>query len=167
MWKPAWSRTISPPLAGCCYCEAVTSSVQLQCTIDKWDLGYIPPYPCSPPGTAMLCGWLHATAAVRSSPPGKRMFTYSFAPSCFKFHRRCLNGSITRRKESPKQYLWYNSGVAVCACVSLCMHDCMPLHGVYVCFLKWSIYHWNVWLMEDPIIDDNMLHPSTLGEDIG
>lgn len=115
------------------YCEAVTSSVQLQRTIDKWDLGYIPPFPCSPTGTAMLCGWLHATAAVRSSPPGKSVFTYSFAPSCLKFHRRCLNGSIARGEESPKQYLWYNSGVWVCACGSLCMHDCMSLQRTCVC----------------------------------
>lgn len=116
VWKPGWSSTVSLLLAVCWYCEAVTSSVQLQRTIDcKWDLGYIPPHPCNPPGTAILCGWLHATAAVRSSPPGKCMFIYSFAPSCFKFHRQCLNGSIARRKESPKQYLWYNNSVwAMC-----------------------------------------------------
>lgn len=130
VWTVAGSHTMSPLLAGCCYCEAVTLSFQLKYTIDKWDLGYIAPYPCSPPGTAMLCGWLHATAAVRSSPPGKCMFTYSFAPSCFKFHRQCLNGSIARRKESPKQYLWYNTGVWIYA--SLCMHDCISLWCVCV-----------------------------------
>lgn len=127
------------------YCEAVTSSVQQQCTTDKWDLGYTPPYPCSPPGTAILCGWLHATAAVRNSPPGKSMFTYSFTPSCFKFHRQRLNRSNARREESPKQYLWYNSSVWVSACVSLCMHGCMSLWCAWVHFQ--SIYHSNGWLM--------------------
>lgn len=40
-----------------------------------------------PQGTALLRGRLHATAAVRSSPPGRSVFTYSFAPPCFRFRK--------------------------------------------------------------------------------
>ena len=122
-----------------------------RCKADRfiWDLGYTCPA-LNPPGTALLCGWLHASETVRSAPLGSHVFTYSFAPSCFKFNRPAVSmlSSLSGRTPQSNTYdtlcmcVCVCAFVFVCGCTCMCANVCVPVFiHVCVCVFVYSRVH--------------------------